>query len=191
MLLSLHEVITAPSGRREPRIGPVSLCVDTGEAVALTGPNGAGKSTLLAAITGRTPILAGSIHLAAGTRLQLVEQSGRPDNDLPVSGRDFLDLADADAAPPAPVSDWLDQRLDTLSGGQRQLLRIWAGLTAPADLVLLDEPSNNLDDTSRAILQRLLRDRPVGRSLLLVSHDPELLTNDCHRLVAMPEHGNG
>nr|WP_282096951.1 MULTISPECIES: ATP-binding cassette domain-containing protein [unclassified Guyparkeria] len=184
-------MITAPPGRREPRIGPISLCVDAGEAVALTGANGTGKSTLLAAITGRAPILAGHCQLAAGTRLRLVEQSPRPDRDLPVSGRDFLELADADPNPPAPLAGWLGQRLDTLSGGQRQLLRVWAGLTAPADLILLDEPSNNLDSASRATLQRLLRERPIGRSLLLVSHDSELLATGCHRIVAMPEPGDG
>ena len=191
MLLSLHDVVTAPPGRREPRIGPVSLSVDAGEAVALTGANGTGKSTLLAAITGRAPILAGQCQLAAGTRLRLVEQSPRPDHDLPVSGRDFLDLADAAPNPPAPLADWLEQRLDTLSGGQRQLLRVWAGLTAPADLVLLDEPSNNLDSASQAVLQRLLRERPVGRSLLLVSHDAQLLATGCQRIIAMPEQGHG
>lgn len=190
MLLSLERTVVAPPGRREPRLGPVSLSVDAGEVVALTGTNGSGKSTLLAAIVGRAPILAGHCQLAAGTRLNLVEQAPRPDRDLPINGHDFLEIAHADPAPPAPLSGWLDQRLDTLSGGQRQLLRVWAGLTAPADLVLLDEPSNNLDTASRLTLSRLLRERPIGRSLLLVSHDAELLTGACHRVVAMPERGD-
>ncbi len=187
MLLDLHQVVTAPPGASTPRIGPVSLSVDAGEMVALTGPNGAGKSTLLAAITGRAPILSGTCRLAAGTRVQLVEQAHRPDRDLPVSGHDFLAAAGADPRPPAPLIDWLDRRLDALSGGQRQLLRVWAGLTAPGELVLLDEPSNNLDAAARAQLHRLLRERPPRRGVLLVSHDPALLALGCDREVAMPE----
>ncbi len=186
MLLELHQVVTAPSGASTPRIGPISLSLDAGELVTLTGANGAGKSTLLAAITGRAPILSGACHLATGTRVQLIEQAHQHDRDLPVSGRDFLAVAGADPGPPAPLSDWLDRRLDALSGGQRQLLRVWAGLTAPGELVLLDEPSNNLDAAARAELHRLLRDRPPHRGLLLVSHDPELLALGCHRRVAMP-----
>lgn len=186
MLLDLHQVVTAPPGASTPRIGPISLSVDAGELVALTGPNGAGKSTLLAAITGRAPVLSGACHLATGTRVQLVEQAHPHDRDLPVSGRDFLAAAGADPHPPAPLNDWLDRRLDAMSGGQRQLLRVWAGLTAPGDLVLLDEPSNNLDAGARAQLHRLLRDRPTHRGLLLVSHDPELLTLGCQRQVTMP-----
>jgi len=176
MRLELIDLVTAPPGRRSPRIGPVSLALDDGEALALTGPNGVGKSTLLAAITGRAPLLSGECRLPAGSRIRLVEQIARPDRELPVNGHDFLALAEADPRPPAPLSGWLPRRLDQLSGGQRQLLRVWAGLTAPADLVLLDEPSNNLDRRARRTLFQLLDHRPPDRCLLIVSHDADLVS---------------
>ena len=176
MRLELVDLVTAPPGARSPRIGPVTLALDDGESLSLTGPNGAGKSTLLAAITGQAPILSGECRTRAGTRIRLVEQAARPDRDLPVNGHDFLALAEADPKPPTPLSGWLDRRLDQLSGGQRQLLRVWAGLTAPANLVLLDEPSNNLDRRARHTLFDLLDRRPPDRGLLIVSHDAELVS---------------
>ncbi|MFO7582233.1 ATP-binding cassette domain-containing protein [Guyparkeria sp.] len=184
MRLELIDLVTAPPGTHSPRIGPVSLSLDVGETVALTGPNGAGKSTLLAAITGHAPVLSGECRIAAGSRIRLVEQDARPDRDLPVNGHDFLALAGAAPQPPLPLSGWLARRLDELSGGQRQLLRVWAGLTGPADVVLLDEPSNNLDARARHTLFRLLDRRPAGLGLLVVSHDAELVSR-CARQVEM------
>lgn len=186
MLIHLVDLVVTPPGAPSPRIGPVNLSLDAGDALAITGPNGAGKSTLLAAIAGQTPIVSGECRIASGTRIRLVEQAGRPDRGLPVNGHDFLALTNADRYPPAPLAGWLTRRLDQLSGGQRQLLRIWAGLTAPADVVLLDEPSNNLDSQARQTLLDLLDRRPIERSLLIVSHDSDLVTRCCHRQFAMP-----
>lgn len=186
MRLELVELVIAPPGARSPRLGPVTLALDDGETLTLTGPNGAGKSTLLAAITGQAPILSGECRIRAGTRIRLVEQAARPDRDLPVNGHDFLALAEADPQPPMPLSGWLDRRLDQLSGGQRQLLRVWAGLTAPADLVLLDEPSNNLDRHARRTLFDLLDRRAPDRGLLIVSHDAELVSRGARQVEMRP-----
>jgi ATPase subunit of ABC transporter with duplicated ATPase domains len=85
----------------------------------------------------------------------------------------------------------LDIRLDRLSGGQRHYLALWAVLEAPADLVLLDEPTNNLDAAGVIHLIAHLRERAAdGTAILVVSHDAAFVAAACDRVVAM-EAGDG
>ena len=78
--------------------------------------------------------------------LALQTQDVPPVDGLPLSGRELLALTGANAQGlPVWLAERIDLRLDRLSGGQRHYLALWAILHAPADLVLLDEPTNNLD----------------------------------------------
>ena len=87
---------------------------------------------------------------------------------------------------PPWLADRLDQRLDRLSGGQRHYLALWAVLDTPADLVLLDEPTNNLDRAGVAHLTRHLRDLAAsGRGILIVSHDAGFVAAACDRVVTL------
>ena len=88
-------------------------------------------------------------------------------------GRELLALTDAspDGLPPW-LAERLDIRLDRLSGGQRHYLALWAVLHAPADLVLLDEPTNNLDAPGVRHLTAHLHERArEGCGIVVVSHD--------------------
>jgi ATPase subunit of ABC transporter with duplicated ATPase domains len=103
---------------------------------------------------------------------------------MPFSGREYLHFADADnEAPLHQMDDWIDQRIDSLSGGQFQLLRCWAVLASDAELVMLDEPTNNLDSQSEQALTQALNREYAGRSVLLVSHDREFLKRVCGRVL--------
>ena len=92
----------------------------------------------------------------------------------------------------AGLPPWLagriDDRLDRLSGGQRHYLTLWAVLLAPADLVLLDEPTNNLDragvDHLAGVLRRLAGS---GIGLVLVSHDHEFVERVCDQVIVLVE----
>ena len=73
-----------------------------------------------------------------------------------------------------------------LSGGQRHYLTLWAILQAPADLVLLDEPTNNLDVAGVAHLTEHLRDRAAaGAGMLVVSHDTAFVEAVCDRVIVL------
>jgi len=174
-------------GWQQPATQPLDLTIAAGEIVGLTGPNGVGKSTLLAAMSGRARVFSGRIEQRPGLRLALLRQDVPPVVGMPLSGRELLALTGASPEGlPAWLADRLDIRLDKLSGGQRHYLTLWAILQAPADLVLLDEPTNNLDVAGVAHLTEHLRDRAAaGAGILVVSHDTAFVDAVCDRVIGL------
>jgi ABC-type multidrug transport system fused ATPase/permease subunit len=193
--------VTFP-GRGQPALRPLSFTVDPGEVVALVGPSGCGKSTLLGVLLGLISPDSGSVRVGGfdlreldidswRSRLAWVPQHphlfaaslsenvrlGRP--DAPTS-----DVARAVAdAGLEEVVDRLPRGLDTrlgergagLSAGERQRVALARAFLMDAPLLLLDEPTANLDGaTEEAVLGRIRR-LVVGRTVLLVAHRPELV----------------
>ncbi|NCA68877.1 MAG: ATP-binding cassette domain-containing protein [Sphingobacteriia bacterium] len=191
-LLTLSGLV---AGHGDPVIGPVSLRVMAGEVVGLWGPNGCGKSTLLNAIIDRAVIFAGQIERAPRLRLAYQEQWSVRLPIMPVTGGELLRLMGAcDQALPDALRCLLRRRIDRLSGGQYQLLRVWAALSGGADLILLDEPTNNLDPERESLLLQMLAKVPAqrsrrlldvgsGRAVLLVSHERRFLDAACSRVI--------
>ncbi len=173
------------AGWQQPATRPVDLSLSAGEIVGLTGPNGAGKSTLLAAVAGRAHVFSGRIERRTDLRIALQTQDVPPVVGLPLSGQELLALTGASSLGLPPwLADRLELRLDRLSGGQRHYLALWAVLETPADLVLLDEPTNNLDRAGVEHLIRHLRDLAAGgRGILVVSHDAAFVEAVCGRIV--------
>jgi ABC-type Mn2+/Zn2+ transport system ATPase subunit len=174
------------AGYRDPVVGPVSFSLHRGEILGLSGPNGSGKSTVLRAIIGRARIFSGAVRRGNGP-IETAVQAQRPIRlaEMPITGREYLRLTGAAGhAPPPQLTNLLDLRLDELSGGQFQLLHVWACLGSPADLVLLDEPDNNMDPRARATLIEVLHEsRTAGRGVLVVSHEHDLVEVVCSRIV--------
>jgi zinc transport system ATP-binding protein len=103
---------------------------------------------------------------------------------MPLTAEEFLHYAQADQeAVPGRLRSWLGERIDRLSGGQFQLLSTWAALATRCDLVILDEPTNNLDPEGEEILAAILRSEQGRRAVLLVSHEHEFLRNSCSRMI--------
>ena len=180
-LLKAVDLIT---GYREPVLGPISFTVDSGEIIGIWGANGIGKSTLLKAIGGEAKVFSGELIQSKPLALGYQTQQPVKLNEIPMTGREYLRFAQAnDESPPEKLSALLDQRIDQLSGGQFQLISLWAVLGSHADLVLLDEPTNNLDPASEQFLAELLRSEQGKRSVLLVSHEREFLRQSCDRVL--------
>jgi ABC-type Mn2+/Zn2+ transport system ATPase subunit len=182
-LLETRQLIT---GWQHPVHRPVSFTVERGKILALCGPNGAGKSTLLAALAGGSAqIFSGHLQREPGIRTGFLSQRLPPTEGLPLSGKELLALtgANPDGLPPW-LAPGLDQRLDKLSGGQRQFLMLWSVLQANADLLLLDEPGNHLDKAGLAILPSTLRARAEQNAgIILVTHNATLTEACCDQLV--------
>ena len=181
---SLLTVDALVAGYQVPVVGPLSLTLAAGEVVALNGPNGSGKSTVLAALLGNARCFSGRVSIAAAARLAWLSQRSPLDEPLPMTAAEYLALADADTSiVPAELRALLGYRVDRLSGGQRQMLRICAAMGQPANLVLLDEPTNNLDPRNSEYLVEMLRARSADRAVLLVCHEADLVARVASREV--------
>jgi len=177
------------AGWQGPATAPLDFVLENGRILGLTGPNGVGKTTILSALAGRARVFSGLLEMRPGLRLALQTQDVPPVAGVPLTGRELLELtaAPADGLPPW-LGGRLDLRLDRLSGGQRHYLALWAILQAPADLVLLDEPTNNLDAAGVAHLVTALRERVAsGGGVVLVSHDHDFVAQVCDQVIVLRE----
>jgi ATPase subunit of ABC transporter with duplicated ATPase domains len=173
------------AGYATPVVGPVSLELDPGDVVGLWGANGSGKSTLLRAIAGAARVFDGRVRRAPEARLAWQAQRPPRLDEMPFDGHDYLRFAGAVREPPPRLAAWLRTRVDLLSGGQFQMLAVWAMLGTRADIVLLDEPTNNLDPAGQGVLADALERARRDRAVLMVSHERDFLDRTCSRVVAL------
>lgn len=183
---ALLEARALRAGYDRPAMEPVSLRIGAGEVIGVRGPNGCGKSTLLKALAGTAIIHSGHLHRRHGLRIAHQHQNPLPLENVPLSARELLSLTDAPVSGLPPwIASLLSQRLDRLSGGQLQFLQVWACLKAPADLVLLDEPTNNVDRSGIDFLREEIRQRRGEVAIVLVSHEPHFLGDVAERILDM------
>jgi len=190
-----------------PIVKNLDLRVMRGDRVAFVGPNGVGKTTLLRLLTGETPPDAGTVTLGTNLEIAVFDQArARLDpeatlwdsltNDplMRVSGssdqvlvrgqprhvvaylKDFL-FDDAQAR--APVK--------SLSGGERARLLMAKVMAQPSNLLILDEPTNDLDVETLDLLQDVLGE--FDGTVLLVSHDRDFIDRVATQTVAMEGQG--
>lgn len=200
----MADAITFAYPRQAPLFVDATLRVPRGHILVLLGPNGIGKSTLLGCLTGRLQPQAGRVLVtgadlaglapkARAARLAQVAQSGALTSTLSV--QDYLLLGrvarhnvfgqpdDADrrqvAAALARVgmAKFAAVSLQTLSGGQKQLVMIAAALVQAAQVLVLDEPTAALDLKNQVMVLRLLRQlRDDGKTIVVTTHDPNQAT---------------
>ncbi|MBX5459836.1 MAG: ATP-binding cassette domain-containing protein [Steroidobacteraceae bacterium] len=177
----------------------VSARIMRGDRVGLIGPNGAGKSTLIRVILGALAPDSGSVRLGTNLQVayfdQLREQLDpeRTVADTISPGSDWVEIAGERKHVITYLADFLfpSQRAKSpvkmLSGGERNRLLLARLFARPANFVVLDEPTNDLDIESLELLEQKLQDYPG--TLLLVSHDRRFLDNVVTQTIAAE--GNG
>ena len=192
-----------------PALHNVSLIVQPGERVALLGPNGAGKTTLVLHLNGILSPTSGRVEVSGLTvektnfreirrRVGIVFQD--PDDqlfmpsvrddvafgpaNLGVRG-DELDQCVHDALAQVGMTAFADRPPHHLSFGQRRRVAIATVLAMNPEILVLDEPSSNLDPASRRELSEILRKLPV--TTLMVTHDLLFALEICPRSVILSE----
>ena len=180
-----------------PVLTDVSLAVAPGEIVTILGPNGSGKSTLLRALLGIVPATGGRVVRGEGLVIGYVPQRLAVDRTLPMTVRRFLSLPRrvGDAAAMAAlarvgVPDVAQRQMADLSGGQFQRVLLARALLAGPDLLVLDEPTQGLDQPGEAAFYRLIEEvrRETGVAVLMVSHDLHVVMAASDRVICLNGH---
>ncbi len=199
--IELDGVCVSYPGRAEPALEGVSLTVEPGELLALVGPSGCGKSTLLAVLLGLIAPSAGSVRVGgvelgeldpAAWRARLawvpqrahlfkasIAENVRLGSEAPVQevwgAVEAAGLAAAIRRLPAGLDTVLGEGGAGLSAGERQRVALARAFLRDAPLLLLDEPTANLDGrTEQSVLEAILR-LAAGRTVVLVAHRPALI----------------
>jgi ATP-binding cassette subfamily F protein uup len=171
----------------------LDLIVSRGDRLGLIGPNGAGKTTLIQLILGKLAPDAGSVRLGANVRPAYFDQMREAldpektvaeniDSSLP-GGKHVMSYLGDFLFPPRRANS----KLSMLSGGERNRLLLARLFARPANVLVLDEPTNDLDIESLELLEAALQD--YAGTLLLVSHDRAFLDNVVTQTLAAE--GNG
>ena len=184
LVIEAEHISKAFDGR--PIVQDLSLRIARGDRLGIIGPNGAGKTTLLAMLTGALAPDSGTVKL--GTNLEMVTLDQRREQlkpdwtlaDALTGGRGDQVIVNGSARHVIGyMKDFLfapEQArtpLSVLSGGERGRLMLARALARPSNLLVLDEPTNDLDLETLDLLQELLAD--YGGTVLLVSHDRDFL----------------
>lgn len=201
--LEAQTVTVGYEGVGEAVLHGVTLLVAAGTRVALVGPNGAGKSTLLKATAGLLPLRSGRILIygqpvgACHHRTAYLPQRGEVDWRFPITLRRLVltgryvhlgwlkrpssqdwQMTD-EAIEQMGLTELAERQISHLSGGQQQRALLARALAQDADLLLLDEPLNAIDNDTRAkVVEVLARLQKQGKTAVVATHDLGRLETD-------------
>ena len=173
--------------------------IHRGDRVGMAGPNGAGKTTLLNMLIGKLEPDEGAVRLGANLEIASLEQgrdSLKPDwtvaDALTGGSGDLIVINGAARHVASYMQDFLFQPeqvrtpVKVLSGGERARLMLARALAKPSNLLVLDEPTNDLDLETLDVLEEMLSD--YSGTLVLISHDRDFLDRIAMSIIA-PEEG--
>jgi ATP-binding cassette subfamily F protein uup len=185
VILAEHMSYAHPGG--EPLIRDLTLLIQRGDRIGLLGPNGSGKTTLLKLLLGDLQPTAGTLQygtkleIAYFDQLRLQLEPEKTVIDNLAEGREFITINGQDRHVLSYLGDFLfsPQRARTpvkaLSGGERARLLLAKLFSKPANLLVLDEPTNDLDVETLELLEEVLLS--FEGTVLMVSHDRAFLDN--------------
>lgn len=197
LVAELENVSKAYGGRT--LINDFSTRILRGDRIGLLGPNGIGKTTLLKLILGELEPDSGTVQRGTNMNIayfdqmreQLDEEATLADTISP--GSDFVEIAGERKHVISYLEDFLfpPQRsrspVKSLSGGERNRLLLARLFARPANVLVLDEPTNDLDIDTLELLESLLQEFPG--TLFLVSHDRAFLENTVTQVIAFEGQG--
>ena len=170
-----------------------------GDRLGLIGPNGEGKSTLIKVLLGElqpdegTVRLGTNLHIAYFDQLRAQLDLKKTVADTIAPGSEWVEIGGVKKHIKSYLNDFLfspqraDSPVEALSGGERNRLLLARLFALPANLLVLDEPTNDLDIDSLELLEQVLED--YSGTLILVSHDRRFLDNTVTQVLAAE--GNG
>lgn len=190
--LTLHR-----PGTKEIILRDVNFHIDPGEILTVVGPNGSGKSSLIRALLGHMPLVSGSLRRESGLKIGYVPQQVQLDKTIPLTVRRFLSLpigisnkAASHALDRTGVAGLEARQLTQLSGGQFQRVLLARALIHNPNLLVLDEPTQGLDQPGMVAFYKLIEDvrQQTGCAVLMVSHDLLVVMRSSDRVICLNGH---
>lgn len=195
----------------EELLNDLSFSLNEGEIIGIVGPNGAGKSTLLKVILGMTVPYKGSVEWSGRSQYKAVgyvPQSRMIDEEMPIQTLDFVAFG-----LPHLIRPWLTKKdrktiqkvmamtdtihlakksIGKLSGGEKQRVFLAQALVKNPEVLLLDEPTSNLDPEAQeqvaSLVHQLCREQGIG--VLFISHDLDLISRYADRILHISREGS-
>ncbi len=192
---------------RKVVLSDLNFAIERGDFLGIVGPNGAGKTTLLKAICGILKPLKGRIHRREGVRFGYVPQRQLVDEAFPLTSLEVVlmgryGLLGPWRRPKAADVERAERALEQvgiahlahlpyreLSGGQKQRVLMARALAAEPDVLLLDEPTSDMDVASQKSILELIKQlhEEANLTILLVTHLLEIVANYAHRIAIIGE----
>jgi zinc transport system ATP-binding protein len=180
-----------------PALSGVNFSIDKAQIVTVVGPNGSGKSTLIRALLGVLKPTKGTVHHQDNLKIGYVPQRLAIDKTMPITVARFLSLphrqqeTDITRELSHVGAEGLQYRqLTELSGGQFQRVLLARALLAKPDILILDEPTQGLDQPGVASFYRLIEKvrTETGCAVLMVSHDLHVVMSATDRVICLNGH---
>ncbi|MGA0346608.1 MAG: ATP-binding cassette domain-containing protein [Alphaproteobacteria bacterium] len=197
----MTDLITASNitvNRGETKIlDNVSLTIGESEFITILGPNGGGKSMLLKCLMGFYIPDNGNIKRKRHLRIGYVPQQFTSEQTMPISVGQFLRLRKKVSAEELEtitaetnIEALVNKPLNILSGGELQRILVARALIAAPDLLILDEPAQNLDISGQLAFYKLLSEIYEKRSfsILMVSHDLHMVMATTKKVICLFHH---
>ena len=175
----------------------VDLTVKRGEIITIVGPNGSGKTSMMRTLIGALVPTTGSVSRSKSLRVGYVPQKLNVDHSFPITIRRFLSVPKratveqiSEAAELVGIHDILNQQIATLSGGQFQRALLARAIIDSPDLLLLDEPTQGLDQNGAARFYQLIAElkSKLDCAIVLVSHDLHVVMSASDRVICLNGH---
>ena len=175
----------------------INLEIDYNDFVTIIGPNGAGKSMLLKCLLGFFKPDNGLIVSSPDLKVSYVPQDFMAEKSIPITAFDFIKLnknvgkKEIDKiSSEFSVKDLLNKQISHLSGGELQMILIVRSLIQNPNLLVLDEPTQNLDVSAQLNFYRFLNQIFTERdiSILMVSHDLHMVMSSTKKVVCLSNH---
>jgi zinc transport system ATP-binding protein len=175
----------------------VSLSIEKGDFITIIGPNGAGKSMLLKTIIGIESFEAGSVTKKDGLKIGYVPQRIFIDASMPITAFDFLKMVKGStkqaiikALNDTGAGNILHKQMHEISGGEMQRVLVARAILQQPDIIILDEPAQNLDVSGQLSFYQLLKTlhKESGIAILMVSHDLHMVMASTNKVICLYHH---
>ncbi|WP_370931595.1 metal ABC transporter ATP-binding protein [Bartonella sp. DGB1] len=174
----------------------INFRINTNEFITLIGHNGAGKSTIAKLLLGLREPSAGKISFSNQLNISYLPQYLQFDEILPLTVNDFLNLPFAldkellsSLSEKTKITSLKNQQMHTLSGGEKQRVLLTRAIARRPDLLILDEPIQNIDSEGQTELYQLLSwvKNNIKISIFLISHDLMIISNISDKIIHLKE----